>query len=333
MRRAAAIAVVVVMCCTWCSRRVQAQPDDLYYCTKATVSCYQHDSPTSCVVSECEAYIPVGDGTPGADICTTSKTMTHCVADESCSSVSCRVPELFVSTAPLPADTRFNIDLVVSENTTIPEGGWILFEAAARRWEQVIVGNLPPAVVNGRTIDDLEIRISFEDLGEHTGGLSAPSEARDAPPHFPITGTSTYNSAKFDPTLQTFWFNIILHEFAHVLGIGTAWPSYDAGFIFENDSGGCSNEYSAPRGRAKAAFLEYSGLETAAENGNVPPIYVSDCGHWSRALKPELMIPGSLPEDPPLKLSKITIGALDDLGYEVDYTQADPYTLDRAHFM
>ncbi|CAN0134456.1 unnamed protein product, partial [Phaeothamnion confervicola] len=52
------------------------------------------------------------------------------------------------------------------------------------------------------------------------------------------------------------------------------------------------------------------------------------CSHWDEEqLKGELMTGVAQPESPRMPLSVITIGAMADLGYAVDYGAADPFTL------
>ncbi|CAN0313194.1 unnamed protein product, partial [Phaeothamnion confervicola] len=52
------------------------------------------------------------------------------------------------------------------------------------------------------------------------------------------------------------------------------------------------------------------------------------CGHWDeKQLKGELMTGLAESSGSKMPLSVVTIGALADLGYTVDYGAADPFTL------
>ena len=77
-----------------------------------------------------------------------------------------------------------------------------------------------------------------------------------------------------------------------------------------------------------AAKSEYEAISGCA--GVNVPIDQGGCAHWQETcFKDELMSP-SLGEtnannEIEYQLSRITVGALDDLGYQVNYDAADPY--------
>ena len=107
-----------------------------------------------------------------------------------------------------------------------------------------------------------------------------------------------------------------LHEIGHVLGFGPIWD--ELGLIQELDG---DTHFSGPL--AIAAFDEAGG---ANYTGAKVPVQRMDGAHWRQSELPdELMGPtgGSA-------LSAITVQSLADLGYGVDVTQADSYTLPSA---
>ncbi len=110
---------------------------------------------------------------------------------------------------------------------------------------------------------------------------------------------------------------VVLHEVGHVLGIGTvSWP--------ELTEGDCSTE---PRFRGDAANHQWKSL---GKFGGVPmenlgaPGDGSNCSHWRESeMGSEIMTPIiNLGRNP---LSRVTLGALFDLGYTVDEFEADQY--------
>ena len=104
-----------------------------------------------------------------------------------------------------------------------------------------------------------------------------------------------------------------LHEIGHVLGFGTIWE--DLGFYHNPPDG--DEHFNGPL--ATAAFDDAGGWDYT---GKKVPVS-SDGGHWRvPLLSGELMGPGGGGA-----LSAITAQSMADLGYGVDATQADPYTL------
>lgn len=104
----------------------------------------------------------------------------------------------------------------------------------------------------------------------------------------------------------------------HVLGIGSLWVingltnSYSRPCPYRYDSA-ASREYRALSGCNSAIPVE---MDTGRQG--------SDCGHWAEnCFRSEVMTSaaGSV-----LPFSRLTIAGLEDLGYEVDYSQADPFT-------
>ena len=106
-----------------------------------------------------------------------------------------------------------------------------------------------------------------------------------------------------------------LHEVGHVLGFGTVWD--DLGF-YQNPPDG-DEHFNGPL--AIAAFNDAGGWNYTGKK--VP---LENWGHWRNSVFPgELMNYGGGPY-----LSAITVQSLADLGYGVDVTQADAYTLPDA---
>ncbi|MYG80731.1 MAG: hypothetical protein F4187_02680 [Gemmatimonadetes bacterium] len=121
--------------------------------------------------------------------------------------------------------------------------------------------------------------------------------------------------------------SVVVHELAHTLGFGTLWELKD---LLRNpsfpDSPNADTHFAGPL--AIAAFdaaggTSYVGGKVPVESGARPG---SSEGHWREGVfETELMTPFLEPSREPLSL--VTIESLADLGYGVDLTKAESYTL------
>lgn len=227
------------------------------------------------------------------------------------------------------------------------------FLDAATRWGEVItndtldVTNLDQApstlCAQGEPgfegdIDDLLIFVSsFSDGAGGVLGYAGPCRSRVSAPADNGTNyvgvmyfdTMDMNSIEASGLLQS----TILHEMGHVLGIGTNWefqPYYDL-VQFSGDDPECrfSTTFTVgPEYTGAGAKTAYAAL---GGSGNVP---VEDtggegtkCGHWRESTFGSELMTGWLQDGQPNPLSKMTVHSLEDLGYTVDDTQADSYSL------
>ena len=215
----------------------------------------------------------------------------------------------------------FDIELVFLGSFT--ESQKNVFRYVARRWMSVVTEDLPDyeftqgwsdrcgdhslEIPAGERIDDLRIYITNFDSEGFTLGWGGPSVLRETT-HLPVVGCMG---------VDLFWASIpttARHELGHVLGFGTI-PIWDDYLSWDADV-----HFNGPL--AVAAFddaggRDYTGAKVPVEG---------DGGHWRYSvLEGELMVPGGGGA-----LSAITVQSLADMGYGVDLTQADPYTLPGA---
>ena len=118
----------------------------------------------------------------------------------------------------------------------------------------------------------------------------------------------------------------VAHQMAHVLGFGLArhWGLTD--LLRSTPSPGSPQPDQFFTGPLAVAAFEAAGGTSHAGTGRVP---VEASEHWRGGVfGDELMTPTLMSLDPPLSL--ITIESLADIGYGVDVTSADPYTLPDA---
>jgi hypothetical protein len=206
---------------------------------------------------------------------------------------------------------------------------------ASQRWEGVITGKLPDfpssqlqasteVCTSFPTIID-DVYICGRDMIENSsvGGILAsagPQFTRPSGVVNPLNGQeiriTVAGQMDFDPAdipgLQASgaFSNVVLHEMGHVFGIGTLWER---------------------NGLRADGSREYASGTKAADEwraiGCSGPLPVDAAGgHWDeKCLATELMTPKSANGQE--TLSRITIGSLEDLGYKVDYNQADIFTI------
>jgi len=193
-----------------------------------------------------------------------------------------------------------------------------VFHKAARRWEEIIVAPKrgSPLVL---TIGAVVRRI---DGPGSVLGRAGPTQLR-VTDNLPLEGAMEFDADDLDTmeangTLEA----VILHEMAHVLGIGTLWER--KGLLrVENPRD--------PRYIGRFATREYSELK--GKNTNSIPVANTGGpgtagGHWRESVFDyELMTGYTEDGDTEMPISSMTVAALEDLGYTVDYSKADYYFL------
>lgn len=222
--------------------------------------------------------------------------------------------------SPPPPTGGFHIELTFSGLTASQQ---LIFEQAVARWEQVIVGDLPNATFNGRTVDDLLIDASAVAIDGVGGvlGQAGPDRFRSGS-SLPFHGSMEFDTADLanlesNGSLR----DVILHEIGHVLGIGTIWTNLGL-LIGASGSNPCFTGVAATA--AYSAIFGQTASCVPVENSGGPGTRNS---HWRESiLRNELMTGFVSPPGTPNPLSRITVGSLGDLGYSVDVNAADSFT-------
>ncbi len=213
------------------------------------------------------------------------------------------------------------------------------FDAAAARWEELIMADLPDVAVDrpagtctstspiSETVDDLVIFVTLKTIDGPGGivGSAGPCLIRSGS-DLPLAGSMELDVADL-ASLESSGLldDVILHEIGHVLGIGTLWNLFGV-LADPASSGGTDPHFTGPQGRASfdsSGGSGYSGAKVPVENtGGSGTID----GHWRESvLDDELMTGWIDPSSNPL--SEISVSSLGDLGYAVNPGAADAFAL------
>ena len=230
-----------------------------------------------------------------------------------------------------------------------------VFEQAAALWASAVTGDLedqPIQHVAGEvcnfgepafsgTIDDLLIYASIVPI-DGPGKILAsagPAAVRSQTDQLTYVGCMQFDVDDVaDLEAKGTFDEVILHEMGHVLGIGSLWqpipPANSRNLLsFTTNPPGqnCreSTAFSQPPGfTGSAAIAAFAAL---GRSGNVP---VEDqngpgtqCSHWDEEYFSTELMTGFLGPGDVNPVSNLTIASLQDLGYVVDFSQAEPYSI------
>jgi Subtilase family/Domain of unknown function (DUF4114)/Bacterial pre-peptidase C-terminal domain len=199
-----------------------------------------------------------------------------------------------------------------------------IMQAAAKSVASLIGKGLPSAVVDGKIIDDINIKISATNLDGVSGtqartkidfmryGTLLPAQA--------ITQFDAADIANLERSGQL--FSVAQHEFLHALGFGNLWEA--KGLV--DYAGTPLAQYNGKQGvnafKELGGLTDFISLETEGKG--------SAGFHWNEALfQNEVMTAGlgfKTGADGRVfsPISGVTIASLADLGYEVNLNQATP---------
>jgi hypothetical protein len=210
--------------------------------------------------------------------------------------------------------------------------------AGVERWQRVIVAHTQttqltePAnrcFVGAPALNEMvEDLLMFVQVTQLDGPGNAVARAGTCTVHAPSAlaqmGVLQLDSADIQLQLgQGTLDNMVLHEIGHVLGFGTLWFARD----LLQDGATDNPFFNGALARAEFArvFPGYAGTAVPVEN-------VGDMNtrntHWRRSVFNNELMQGFSSATMPL--SRITIGAMGDIGYSVDLNAADPFVAPTA---
>jgi hypothetical protein len=240
-----------------------------------------------------------------------------------------RAREVAGTDSPFTIEVRFLGGLTQTQQAA--------FAAAADRWVSVIVGDLPEVTLNIEalqidgltevTIDDVLIFARGDTINGVGQILGQAGPLWWRPDSFlPALGRMTFDAADLERMEHNGTLaDVITHEMGHVLGFGkTIWG------LRELIDGVGSGD---PTFNGRAAMVAYAHLTGGEHLVGVPVENVGGLGsrdsHWRESmLGTELMT--SRVGGPGNALSRLTVAALSDMGYEIDFEAGDPFTLPAA---
>ncbi len=121
---------------------------------------------------------------------------------------------------------------------------------------------------------------------------------------------------------------ILTHEFAHILGIGTLWENDGRNLVnTKNDTYVADSYAGSVYGDLTGTFTPTAVPLSKDKDSAGKSIY----GHWSEAVfGNELLTPEAEGAGIKIPLSQLTIASLRDIGWNVNYGAAEPFSLSKT---
>ncbi|MFQ5688663.1 MAG: leishmanolysin-related zinc metalloendopeptidase [Gemmatimonadota bacterium] len=237
----------------------------------------------------------------------------------------------------------FAIEVRFNQGTAPTAGQSQAFTDAVTRWEGLISSGVPDVPLNitagmcgmdspalNETIDDLVVLVTLKPIDGPGGvlGQAGPCFIRNFS-HLPLVGVMEFDtddlvSLEVNGLLNT----TILHEMGHVLGIGSLWRFF--GLLADPArDGGIDPHFTGPQ--AIASFDNVGG--TSFTGAKVPVESIGGPGtadaHWRESVFNNELMTGFINQgvNP---LSEVSVSSLGDMGYLVDPSGADAYSLPLA---
>ena len=253
-------------------------------------------------------------------------------------------PAAIIGDGRPPRDSQGSFHITLDFGDGFSEEWRSAIRYAADRWEQIIVADYPLSTPSGCNIsttgqvDDIIIRFEWETL--------SPSHSLGAARVCSTVSTSGFpgqrtNGGKVSlqaldgvwdregPSDPFFADLVLLHEIGHVVGIGSGSSWQNSGWIVR----GTRPHFTGPNATAQFQRLQRSRYDSALARGvNGVPLE-NDGVHWrTSAYAVDSPVATYTVHDDLMamldriafnKITAITVGALDDIGYQVDYTQVE----------
>ncbi len=217
------------------------------------------------------------------------------------------------------------------------------FQAAAVSWQRMITADIPDTTqtfaassfcglgqqtING--VDDLAIwvnTIKFDVNNPNLLGQAGPCYSRSTT-RLTTVGEMEFVDTQMDGLLAANQLtDTVMHEMGHILGLGTHWQALG---LAANVLGGslCGTD---PQYIGVNALREYHALGGTG-NIKLENLYgPGTCeGHWKEGIFGTELMTGFLNGGVANPLSRMTLASMQDLGYSIDLSKADSYTIPAA---
>lgn len=216
--------------------------------------------------------------------------------------------------------SEYNIDVVFLGGLNPAQQA--MFNLAAQRWSQIIVGDVTDVFdPTFGLIDDILITAELANLNPMLLGQATFTDQRADALMLPYRGFMEFNSLYYNNDTSAGFMDTIMHEMAHVIGFNaTLWQQ----------RGLLNNTNPAdPRFTGALATAEHNALFGVNQNGvpleNTTGNPGSDLTHWLQVDQPggrngyenELMT-FAASGTPPAPISRVTAAQFADLGYVVN---------------
>ena len=234
----------------------------------------------------------------------------------------------------------FNIQLEFVPGHGMTAAQVEIAKAAARTWETIITGDISDSesyqytpfnsaeeltdddwgtarkgkVVIDYVIDDVAILVTTDPTPDAYSAFGTVIHYR-ADGGLPVISMIAVGDFILSGATESELRNVFLHEVAHCIGFGTSWGDHQ----LIPASGDPDVPFTGPL--AIAAFNAAGGADYSGKK--VPTLG----GHWLGTVFGQEIMSSDLDTKQPAPISAITIQSMADIGYEVDLTQADDYTL------
>ncbi len=250
------------------------------------------------------------------------------------------------------SDTSFDIELrYLGTEPTATQRNTI--RGAADVWERAITGDLPRRIIINSTwecedrdpsafgdyLDDLRIDIRLRRIDGAGGAIASAGLCVRRTGGLPVIGDVTLDTSDLESLGTAGLGRVAVHEMAHVLGFGpfSGWRARLKNPALGYVPGPGQPALADTHFTGPAAITAFDEAGGTSHTGAKVPVE-NDTGryglgsldvHWREAVFANEVMTASISIDSgeSQPLSKVTIAALADLGYSVDYTVADAYTL------
>ncbi len=228
--------------------------------------------------------------------------------------------------APTPG-----FDIEIEYTTSVSAQDRAIIESAVARLESIIIGDIPdfPQAFScaDRTVpavDDIKLFVGVESIDGEFGTLAQAgacnARALGNVVGLPLAGRVTFDSDDFarlraNGTLAS----VMIHEIVHTLGFARFW--WD---LYLLRSGDCLIDPRFIGGAGSAEFQALGGIGAVPLENDGALDDGSNCSHIDeQVFGNALMTPSINPAPNPF--TRVSIGMLQDMGYNVSFAQADPY--------